>query len=78
MQQSWCIIGRAGASPLSLTTGTNFASSVRVSPDTVSLLNVSTRFYLGAQAVRNIARTEYIWISGYGHGSRRKQHLALA
>ena len=32
-----------------------FASSV--SPDTVSLLNVSTRFYLGVHAVRNIATT---------------------
>ena len=30
-----------------------YASSV--SPDTVSLLNVSTRFYLGVHAVRNIA-----------------------
>ena len=39
-----------------------FASSV--SPDTVSVLNVSTRFYLGVHAVRNIA-----------YGSRR---LALA
>ena len=28
-----------------------------VSPDTVSLLNVSTRFYLGVHAVRNIATT---------------------
>ena len=28
-----------------------------VSPDTVSFLNVSTRFYLGVQAVRNIATT---------------------
>ena len=29
------------------------------SPDTVSLLNVSTRFYLGVLAVRNIATTVY-------------------
>ena len=51
------------ASPPSRTTGTNFlyiyiyVSSLApvVSPDTVSLLNVSTRFYLGVHAVRNIA-----------------------
>ena len=30
-----------------------------VSPDTVSLLNVSTRFYLGVHAERNIATTVY-------------------
>ena len=45
------------ASPPSHTTGTIFlyicVSSV--SPDTVSFLNVSTRFYLGVYAVRNIA-----------------------
>ena len=34
-----------------------YASSV--SPDTVSFLNVSTRFYLGVHAVRNIATTVY-------------------
>ena len=39
----------------SRTTGLTRASSV--SPDTVSLLNVSTRFYLGVHAVRNIATT---------------------
>ena len=34
-----------------------------VSPDTVSLLNVSTRFYLGVYVVRNIATTVYgIWV----------------
>ena len=55
------IIGRAKRAHLVVyTTGTIFlyiyfifASSV--SPDTVSFLNVSTRFYLGVDAVRNIA-----------------------
>ena len=42
-----------------------------VSPDTVSLLNVSTRFYLGVHAVGNIATTVY------GYGYIWKQHLAL-
>ena len=46
-----------GLSPLC-----DIASSVL--PDTVSLLNVSTRFYLGVHTVRNIARTVY--------GSRQK------
>ena len=58
------IIGRAGVNWHDFSI---FASSV--SPDTVSLLNVSTRFYLGVHAVRNIATTVY--------GSRRKHHLAL-
>ena len=42
-----------------------------VSPDTGSLLNVSTRFYLGVHTVRKIATTVY------ASSSRRKQHLAL-
>ena len=33
------------------------AQASSVSPDTVSFLNVSTRFYLGVHAVRNIATT---------------------
>ena len=45
---------------------TYWHESSSVSPDTVSLLNISTRFYLGVHAVRNIATTVY--------GSRRKQH----
>ena len=59
-----CVIGRAGASPPSRTTGTIFLYNIyicvvapAVSPDTVSLLNVSTHFYLGVHAVRNIATT---------------------
>ena len=54
------------ASPPSGTTGTIFiyiyiyiyiyicVVALSVSPDTVSFLNVSTRFYLGVHAVRNI------------------------
>ena len=57
------LIGRAGASPPSRTTGTIFLHvcvvAPSVSPDTVSLLNVSTRFYLGVHAVRKIATTVY-------------------
>ena len=44
----------------SCTTGTifyNYVCRPSVSRDTVSLLNVSTRFYLGVHAVRNIATT---------------------
>ena len=66
------IIGRAGASPPSLTTGTNiyiFASSV--SPDTISLLNVSKRFYLGVHTVRNIARTVSYRLQTLGPSSAR-------
>ena len=37
-----------------------------VSPDTVSFLNVSTRFYLGVHAVRNIATTSCVWIEDLG------------
>ena len=36
-----------------------------VSPDTVSFLNVSTRFYLGVHAVRNIATTG-VWFEELG------------
>ena len=56
------VIGRARASPPSRTTGTIFLFASSVSPDTVSLLNVSTRFYLGVHAVGNIATTVYgLW-----------------
>ena len=52
------LIWASEASPPSRTNGTIFLLYVHrptVSPDTVSLLNVSTRFYLGVHAVRNIA-----------------------
>ena len=69
-----CIIGRAGESPPSLTTGMifhNYVSSVL--PNTVSFLNVSMPFYLGVHAVRNIGSTK-----DSGFPPRRRDILRLS
>ena len=49
------LVGRAKRAHLLVQLARIFSSHRVVSPDTVSLLNVSTRFYLGVHAVRNIA-----------------------
>ena len=48
-----------------------------VSPDTVSFLNVSTRFYLGVHAVRNLATTVYGQLVALGERKFRRGHLRV-
>ena len=57
------------ASPPSRTNGTIFLYVSFVSPDTVSFLNVSTRFYLGVYAVRNIAILKTVYTLPLAHNA---------